>query len=69
MSFTVLASRFQADRCWLVCTDLWQCNEEDVVLEVDPLCKAYKVNFTLGRWNPHMSTLGLKLHSEVYRNQ
>jgi hypothetical protein len=69
MSFTVLASRFQADRCWLVCTDFWQYNEEDVVLEVDPLCKAYKVNFTLSRWYPHMRTLGLKLHSEVDRNQ
>jgi hypothetical protein len=39
------------------------------VLEIDHLCKAYKVNFTLGRWNPNMSTLGLKLHSDVYRNQ
>jgi hypothetical protein len=39
------------------------------VLEVDPLCKVYKVNFTLGRWSPHMSTLGLKLYGEVDRNQ
>ncbi len=39
------------------------------MLEVDPLCKVYKVNFTLRRWSPHMSTLGLKFHSEVDRNQ
>jgi hypothetical protein len=39
------------------------------VTEVDPLCKAYKVNFSFGRWYSHMSTLGLKLHSEVDRNQ